>query len=313
MIEAVYRLSSFGGAELPQIVRSRIGRAEIHQVQRAIVGESVPDRAAALVLRVAMRIPGLRGRLEFRILERLPDGRRHRVEPPFEGAGLQIVGGDIAAHAAVPHVRTAVADDDDVAGDLRRAGAGVRQLVVGDGVDHPDLLAGRRIQCVQTAVDRRDVHLALPNRDAAVDQVAARISRGREIVRLGIVAPQFAAGRRIDRVHVTPGARGIQDAVDDDRRRLLAALRGSEIVVPGEAQVLDVAGIDELQGRVIAAVLVAPAGEPVLRFRIGRTAGARRRRRPAPGAAPDANAASDASSRRIRGQRGRCAPRHGLE
>ena len=110
--------------------------------------------------------------------------------------------------------------------------------------------------------------LALPHRDAPVDEIAARLPSG-ERRRLGIVAPQFLARGRIERVDVTPGSRGVHDTVDDGRRRFLSALRSAEIVGPGEAQLADVRGGDGRQRRVIRAALVASAGEPVLRLPIG--------------------------------------------
>ena len=252
-----------GRTELTQVIRSRIRRAEIHQLQFRIVGKAVPGRAAALILRVAMRVPGLCRRRKLRIFERLPDGRRHRVKPPFEGAVHQVIGRHVAAHTPAPHVRSAVSNDDEVAGDLRCAGAGIGQLVIDDGIGFPDLGAGRGIERVQTSVDRSDVHLALPHRHAAVDEIAARISGGK-IIRLGIVAPQFAAGRGVKRIDVSPGAGGVHHAVDDDRGRLLAAHRSSEIVLPGESQAVEVLRIQHRQRRVVGSVLVASARVPVL-------------------------------------------------
>ena len=88
----------------------------------------------------------------------------------------------------------------------------------------------------------------------------------RKIIGLGVIAPQLFAGGGVERVDITPGSRGVHDAVDDDGGRFLAALGIAQVVLPGEAQLLDVLRIDAGQGRVVAAVLVAPAGEPVLRL-----------------------------------------------
>ena len=166
-----------------------------------------------------MRIPSLVRQRQFRILVRLSDRRRHRVEAPFERAALQIVGRDITAHGGVPHVGAAVADDHDVAGNLRCAGAGVGQLVIRDGVGFPNFLAGRGVQCVQTSIGGGDIDLTLPHRHPAVDQVAAGVSAG-EIVGLRVVAPQLPARGGIDRVDIAPGSGGVHHTVDDDRASL---------------------------------------------------------------------------------------------
>ena len=44
----------------------------------------------------------------------------------------------------------------------------------------------------------------------------------------------------------------------------------AEVVSPGKTQLLDVVRVDRGQGRVVGAVLVAAAGEPVLRLRVRR-------------------------------------------
>ncbi len=233
-------------AQLPEVVGRGIARTEIHQLQGRIVGEAVPDRAASLEFRVAMGVPGLRGRGEIRALERLTGSGRHGKETPLELSGVEVVGGDVAAHAADAHVAAAVAYDHHVPGDLRSARARVGELVVDDGVDFPDLLARGGVERMQTPVGRGDVHLALPYRDAPVDEIAARLS-SRERGRLGVVAPQLLARGCIERVDVAPGSRGVHDAVDDGRCRLLSALRSPEIVGPGEAQLADVRGGDVRQ------------------------------------------------------------------
>src|SRR5450631_1620223 len=122
---------------------------------------------------------------------------------------------------------------------------------------------------MQTSVGGGDIDLALPYGDAAVDQVATWMSAG-EIVGLRVVAPQLPTGGGIYGVDIAPGSRGVHDTVDDDGRRFLAAHRQAQVVLPGEAEPRDVVRVDVLQGRVVAAVLVAPGGEPVLRFRIRR-------------------------------------------
>src|SRR5262249_62160494 len=110
------------------------GGAKIDEVPVGIVGEAIPYGAAALVVGRAMRIPGLVGDGERGILIGLSWRAGHGEEPPFELARLLVVGGDVAAHAALVHVGAAVADDGEVAGHVDRAGAGVGFRVVDEGV-----------------------------------------------------------------------------------------------------------------------------------------------------------------------------------
>ena len=129
----------------------------------------------------------------------------HRVEAPFERAGLGVIGGDIAAHAALIHVGAAVADDGKIAGHVDGTGAGIGLRVVDDRVGVPQLLAGLGVDRVQVAVDRGDEDLALPDGDTAIDEIAAGIS-GRARIGLRIEGPQFLACRGIDGVDEAPGS-----------------------------------------------------------------------------------------------------------
>ena len=111
--------------ELAQVIGRGVGSAEVNEVQIGIVGKPIPRGSAAVELRFAMRVPSLVRHRQFGIFIGLSDRRRHGIEAPFEGAGFQIIGRDIAAHGAMPHVGAAIADDHHVARDLRRAGTGV--------------------------------------------------------------------------------------------------------------------------------------------------------------------------------------------
>ncbi len=233
--------------ELAQVIGRRVGRAEVHEIQGWIVGKSVPRRSAPMQLGFAMGIPSLVRLRQFRILIGLPDGGRYRVEAPFERAGFQIVGRHIAAHGSVAHVGAAIADDHDSACNLRRARAGVGQLVIGDGIGFPDLLARPGVQRMQTSVGRGNINLALPHRHAAVDQITAGVSAD-EVVGLRVIAPQFLAAGGIHRVHITPGSRGVHDSVDDDGGGFLTAHGIAQVVLPRKPQLLDVLRVDVRQG-----------------------------------------------------------------
>jgi len=174
--------------ELAQIIGRGIGRAEVDQVQGRVVGKAVPGGSAAVEFGFAMRIPAFIRERQFGIFVRLPDRRRHRVEAPLERAGFHIVGRDIAAHGAMSHVGAPIADDDRVAGNQRRARAGVGQLVIRDRINLPDSAPRSCVQGMQLAVDRGHIHPAFPYCHAAVDQIAARMAP-REVVRLRVVAP----------------------------------------------------------------------------------------------------------------------------
>src|SRR5580658_2554126 len=142
----------------------------------------------------------------------------------------------------MPHVGTAVADRYDMTGDLRCPGARIRHRVVRYGVDFPDLLTRRRVQRMQTAVDRSHIHTTLPDGNTPVDQVAAGIS-GRQVRGARVVAPDLLAGTGVDRIHVTPRSGRIHHAVDHDGSRFLPAV-SAEIVVPRKPEAADVLVVD---------------------------------------------------------------------
>ena len=105
-----------------------------------------------------------------------------------------------------------------------------------DGHHRPDHLAGLRVERLEPAVERARVHAAAVDRDAAVHDVAARDAR-RLARHLRVVAPEQLPRARVDREHHAPAARRVDHAVDDDRRRLVAA-RELGVEVPGESELL---------------------------------------------------------------------------
>jgi hypothetical protein len=115
-------------------------------------------------------------------------------------AGLGVIGSDIAARAIFG---AAIADQDLAVEHARCAGDRVGVLLVDQRILFPRHLASRRIERDQAAVIDADVYLALPQRYAAVDHVAAALVAP-FLVDLGIVAPQPLAGARVDGMHHAP-------------------------------------------------------------------------------------------------------------
>ena len=245
------------------VVRSGVAGADIDQVERGVIGHAVPDGAAGSGAPGMLGVPGLERRDEMRLLLRAR-GRiaRHREEAPAQSAGVSIVCGHIAANPR--KVRAAVADDHQVAGELRRAGDGVglARVTPDQGVDLPFDPAGAGIDRMQPAVDRADVQSALEGRDAAIDGVATGIA-GPAAVDVRVVGPKRLAGGGIDRIDAAEIAGGIHHAVDDQRRRLLATA-GSQPIVPGEAELADVGRLDVVERGKIGAVGVATRRHPAV-------------------------------------------------
>jgi hypothetical protein len=79
---------------------------------------------------------------------------------------------------------------------------------------------------------------------------------------LRIEAPLLFAGARVERKYFAPCRSDVHRAVDDQRRRLLAAL-GVEIEIPRELQVLHVALVDRRQRAEALLVVCAAVREPV--------------------------------------------------
>src|SRR3546814_19538455 len=83
---------------------------------------------------------------------------------------------------------------------------------------------------LQPAVERADEQLVAPDRDAAVDDVAAGADRALA-GDLRIEGPQLLAGRGVPRVDLRPGVADIPTPVDEHRGRFLPA-RVSAVGIP---------------------------------------------------------------------------------
>src|SRR5690606_41995992 len=93
-------------------------------------------------------IPGRRRDfLELGVLVAVRGIAGHDEEAPAEFARLQVVSRDVAARVVVC---AGVAEDDDVARDLRRAARGVRAVLIDERGDSPNDGAGLRVEGEQT-------------------------------------------------------------------------------------------------------------------------------------------------------------------
>ncbi|MEA3220967.1 MAG: hypothetical protein OZX49_02082 [Immundisolibacter sp.] len=246
-------------AAFPAVPRRAVADADVQQVELRVVGHRIPHRAAAtaLVPPLAGRVPGLGGHFHIRRLEALGRVAGHGPEAPHHLAGGGVVGGHVAAHAVLG---AAVADDDLVLDDARRAGDGVRLAAV-DGQGFPHQPAGGGVECNQPAVDGADVDASLPYRRAAVHDVAAGVHTPRAR-HLGVIGPYLFAGGSVDGVHAAPVAGGVDDAVDDDGRGLQATPR-AQIREPGQAELAHVVGVDGVQRAEALFAVGAAVRQPV--------------------------------------------------
>jgi hypothetical protein len=132
----------------------------------------------------------------------------------------------------------------------------------------PDFAPCRGVERDEPAVERADENLTVPRRDAAVHLAAADV-HGPLVRHFGIEAPELFAGARVERKHVAPRRREIQDAVDVKRRRFLAAIQRN-VGEPREAETREVALVDLCERTVVLLFVVAAVGEPLSRLGVGR-------------------------------------------
>ena len=123
------------------------------------------------------------------------------------------------------------------------------------------------------AVEGGDVDLSLPHGHAPVDHIAAGpASVGSVDVR--IVPPDLGAGPGVEGVYHSPGSRRKEDAIDDDGCGLEAVGRLSPqrtgVILPGQAQLLDVLGLDQAEGRIVRLTEIAAERQPALGLGVSR-------------------------------------------
>ena len=168
------------GADVAVVVRTRIARAPVEQVQLRIVGAGQPRRRAAVLPRVAA--PRVRARLTR---------RRHGPEAPRALAGLRVVGIEESANAAFG---AGDADDDLVLDRERRAGRGVVQPGIGERL-LPQHAARSRVERDELRIQRRQEQRGAEDREAAIDLAAADVDPAADPV---FVGPERAPGFRVD-------------------------------------------------------------------------------------------------------------------
>ena len=244
------------------VPRRAVADADIKQIELGIVRHRVPDGAAAAE-RPPLAAPRGGGHLHRGVLEAVGRIAGHGIEAPCELAGVGVVGRDVAAHA---ELGAAVADQHLAFDDARRAGDRVRLRAV-DGVDVPELLSRGRIERDQPAVERADEDLAFPQRDAAIDDVAASVD-GPFAGHFGIVGPQRLARRRVEGVDFAPRGRDVENAVRDQRRRLLAATR-VEVGEPREPELADGFPVDLFERAETLLAVGSPVRQPLSRLGVG--------------------------------------------
>src|SRR6185437_804301 len=99
-----------------------------------------------------------------------------------------------------------------------------------------------------------------PDGDAAIHFIAARFAIHAQVC-VWIETPDFLAGLCIERIGLARGAGCVHHAIDDDRSGFEAA-SGVRIVVPCEAELIDILLIDLIERRIIALAEVPAAREP---------------------------------------------------
>ena len=169
-----------------------------------------------------------------------------RTHPDFF-TGFRVAGIELAHHPEF--VAGAAVDQQDLAGlavldQGRRAGHGVAGGVIAELL-LPDDLAGVLVQGDQLGVEGAEVDLVAEDRCTAVDHVTARANVVRQAV---VVGPQALAGLGIEGEDPRVGAGDVDDAVVDDRLRLLSTLLlVAERVRPGRGQLEHVLVVDRRQ------------------------------------------------------------------
>ena len=234
---------------VPEPGRS-VARAPEGEIGLGIVGAGDPDGAAAALVMVAARRPGLAAGLA-----RL----WHGVGLPELLAGPGIDRGHEAAHTQF----AARCAEDHLAVDDQRRHRHVVGLLVVVNLRGPGFLSGLDVERDQHAIGGREIDLVAVERDAA----AGRMQMNHVFRKRPLVTPQQLAGRGLDGEHLVTGRGHEHDAVVHDGRGLMALhLAGRH--APDLLQAPDGVRRDLLERAEAPTIVGAAEVEPVTVFRI---------------------------------------------
>ena len=234
-------------AQVPVPVRRRVAAAPVDEVEFWVVDAGQPGRRAA-------GTPGIAGPGFVAGLAR----SRHRVGTPPALAGRGVIAVDEAADA---ELAARDARDHRVADDQRRRRLAVTLHVVGHlGVPEQGARAG--VDRHQVGVVRAHVQGFAQDRHAAVVAAAAQSDAVRQRV---LVTPVRPPRQGVDRGHVAGRLGDEHDAVDHQRRRLVA-VELPDLVRPLQLQTLHVPAVDLIQPAEALPVQRAVVHEPVVRL-----------------------------------------------
>src|SRR5262249_18629444 len=157
---------------------------------------------------------------------------RNGIEAPLEGATVQSEGGHRAPCAL--EISAAISDDDRVASyrwRTRHEIVKAVRLALRQRVNTPDASSGPGIDRMQVAVDTRDIDTPLPDRESAVDDIAAGVAAPLAFD-LWVVSPELLSVVGSNGIYAAPVTRGIHDSIDDNGGGFETSFR-SEVIVPG--------------------------------------------------------------------------------
>src|SRR6185437_14168872 len=147
------------------IIRRRISRTDIEQIQVWVISHSIPNRSTTTGLPIAVRVPGLRCPGKFWFFKVYSRVARYRVESPPKFPCREIIGGHIAAGLKVC---AAVPNDNYFASNLRSACNTVHSTPVDEGIDLPNYPPAFRIQREKPAIDGCDIDPTVLKRESAI-------------------------------------------------------------------------------------------------------------------------------------------------
>ena len=238
-------------------VRPRVPGREVEEAEVGVVGRRLPDRAAAVQVRVAGRPRVSAG------LARRRDG----VVAPDRLAVVRVERLEETTRAEVG------SDDADVHAPVRvdRGRSDHLPVLPADELPVPDDFAGLRVERDDLAVELSLVHLSVADRDAAVQPTAA--DRVDLLVEVPLVLPEDLAGLDVDGEDVVLAGRDVDHAVVDDRLALARVLRlgprTPQIGLPDALELLHVRRVDLVERRVPVVREGAARRRPVVARRLG--------------------------------------------